>query len=202
MKDQQARTLAFYETQAERYAEDTMGIPMDLAYERFLKRVPTQGRLLDAGSGSGRDTRAFLQRGYRVEAFDASPALAALSTQLTGVATKVMSFLEVDAVERYAGVWACASLLHVPRTEMALALTKLCQALQPGGILYASFRHGNAEVIASDGRAFTDMNLELASRVLAEVPSLSLIESWVDAGPSATGRVLEWFSMVCRKDGP
>jgi SAM-dependent methyltransferase len=82
-------TISYYESHAAAYAQKTLPVDMAKIYERFLKYLPPGARILDAGSGSGRDSREFLARGYEVDAFDASPTLAALSTQLTGASTKI-----------------------------------------------------------------------------------------------------------------
>lgn len=195
-----ARTLAFYDTHAHQYFRNSVNLDMMPAYERFLAHVHRGARLLDAGSGSGRDTRAFLERGYQVDAFDASPALAELSTKFTGIQTKVMDFLNLDVVEQYDGIWACASLLHVPRSQMTAALQRLGTALKIGGVLYASFRHGGTEKVAADGRFFTDMQHGDAVSIVASVPALRLIETWTNVSPGAQGGELHWFNILCKRN--
>lgn len=96
--------------------------------------------LLDAGSGTGRDTLATLKAGCRVDAFDGSTAMAKISSKLTGQATRVMRFEHLGLpVEHYDGVWAMASLLHVQRPDLPGVLAQLGKALRPHGLLYASF---------------------------------------------------------------
>jgi 2-polyprenyl-3-methyl-5-hydroxy-6-metoxy-1,4-benzoquinol methylase len=105
-------------------------------------RSPPGGFILDAGCGSGRDARAFREKGFSVYAFDACPELAALAAAHADIPVEVRTFADVDEEQRYDGVWACASLLHVPREHLPDALNRLWRALRPGGAFYLSFRPG------------------------------------------------------------
>lgn len=82
----------YYTQHAAAYAHTTRTVDMAPLYARFLPHVPAGGLILDAGCGSGRDALAFLQQGYAVEAFDASPELAQLASQHAGIPVKVMRF--------------------------------------------------------------------------------------------------------------
>ncbi|MGS0758452.1 class I SAM-dependent methyltransferase, partial [Roseateles sp. GG27B] len=87
----------------------------------------------DAGCGSGRDAKAFTEQGFSVAAFDASPALAALASEHSGIAVTVRTFSEVSEIASYDGIWACASLLHLPQADIPAALLGLWQALRSSG---------------------------------------------------------------------
>lgn len=106
-------TVSYYNNNAPTFFNDTVSVDMYLLHDRFLALVPKGGFVLDAGCGSGRDARAFKQRGYRVAAFDASPELAALASEYIGHYVAVRTFADVDEVGLYDGIWACASLLHL-----------------------------------------------------------------------------------------
>ena len=94
-------------------------------------------------------------RGYRVVAFDASSEIANLAAQHTNHPVTVRTFLEVAEEASYDGIWACASLLHVPETDLSDAFFRLWRALKPDGVIYVSFKHGDGE--RHDGnRHFTD----------------------------------------------
>ena len=69
-------TVAYYNDNAEAFFSDTAGVDMSDLHRRFLQGIPEGGLILDAGCGSGRDSKAFLGSQYRVRAFDASPELA------------------------------------------------------------------------------------------------------------------------------
>jgi SAM-dependent methyltransferase len=191
-------TINYYESHAAAYAQKTLPVDMAKVYERFLKYLPSGARILDAGSGSGRDSRNFMARGYEVEAFDASPTLAALSAQLTGAPTKILCFQEFDTECRYEGIWACASLLHLKQNELADALARLQRALKADGVIYLSFKSGSEERIAPDGRRFTDMNKEKFCHLIEAVPQLLLIEIWLTPGEGAFCGQGEWFNALLR----
>ena len=147
----------YYRQNAQRFFTDTASVDMSALYPPFIDCLPPGARILDAGCGSGRDVKAFSEMGFAVEAFDASAELVALARQLSGKPVAQMRFQDVDAVERYDGIWCCASLLHVSKAELPGVMTKLTMALKPGGVGYLSFKHGRGER-EKDGRRFTDMD--------------------------------------------
>jgi 2-polyprenyl-3-methyl-5-hydroxy-6-metoxy-1,4-benzoquinol methylase len=68
-----------------------------------------------------------------------------LARQHTGLPVQLMSFSEIDGKAQYDGIWCCASLLHVPSSELPAVMQKLADALKPGGVWYVSFKYGNGE---------------------------------------------------------
>ena len=188
-------TTAYYAKNAQGFFTETVAVDMEPLYERFLPRLPAGGHILDAGCGSGRDCRAFIQRGYRVTAFDASPELARLARRHIGQDVLVMRLEEMDWQRTFDGIWACASLLHVPAAGLAEVMARLARALKPGGILYASFKHGPGER-EHDGRRFTDLDESGLNALIAQVSALSLIETWV-TGDLRPGRACEpWLNTL------
>jgi SAM-dependent methyltransferase len=192
-------TDRYYEQNAALYAAATSDVDMSAVYERFLKRLPSNALILDAGSGSGRDTLAFLQRGYHVQAFDSSPSLSALSTALTGVRTEVIRFQDLDVHERYDGAWACASLLHVPIAEFRNALGRLIDALKFGGAIYMSFKEGTGERVAQDGRLFLDMNEGGIRKFLASFHEIAIEDVWMSEGEGSHKGKAEWLNVIAVK---
>jgi SAM-dependent methyltransferase len=192
-----APTVAYYEGNADRFVAETAGVDISPLYEPFLARIPGGGRILDAGCGSGRDTKAFLTRGYDVQAFDASPTLARMASSLAGVEVAVLRFQDVAFDARFDGIWACASLLHVPMSELGDAVGRLIRALVPGGILYASFKSGEGER-REGGRHFTDFTPRSIERFLSTVPGVRAECIWEtsDLRPGAIGR---WVNVLLRK---
>lgn len=171
-------TLEYYQHHADDFFNSTVNVDMRSLYTPFLERIPKGGRILDAGCGSGRDSKAFLQQGYRVEAFDATAEMAKLASQHTGLSVKQMTFSDVDTVNRYNGIWCCASLLHVSAAELPDAMAKLARALKPGGIWYVSFKYGDGERV-KDGRRFTDLNEQGLNTLLAGLAGIALVGHWI-----------------------
>jgi 2-polyprenyl-3-methyl-5-hydroxy-6-metoxy-1,4-benzoquinol methylase len=147
----------YYQQNAQRFFDETVDVDMSAVYQPFLALLKPGARILDAGCGSGRDTKAFSELGYAVDAFDASAELAERAERLIGRPVEVMRFQELTTVEHYDGIWCCASLLHVPEKELPEVMALLANALKPGGVWYVSFKYGTGERV-KDGRRFTDMN--------------------------------------------
>ncbi|WP_273822384.1 DUF3427 domain-containing protein [Pseudomonas asplenii] len=190
-------THSYYEQNAEQFFADTVDVDMSVLYARFLESIPAGGYILDAGCGSGRDSKAFASSGYRVAAFDASPALATLASQHLGQPVSVRRFAEVSEISLYDGIWACASLLHVPHAEMPDVLARLWQALKPNGIFYCSFKFGEGER-EHQGRRFTDAAEAQMDAWLEPLEHIADISYWhtVDQRP---GRNDAWLNILVRR---
>jgi SAM-dependent methyltransferase len=192
-------TITFYDKNAAKFAENTFGLDVSELYGPFLESIPTGGRILDAGCGSGRDALHFARLGYDVVAFDASPAMAAEASSRTGLQVLALTFSELKFRENFDGVWACASLLHVTKGDMRDALRSLADALKSGGVMYASFKYGTDQRLDSDSRLFSDYNEETFSRLLSEVPLLVLIRSWITTDVRPGRESERWLNLILRK---
>lgn len=109
------RTLDYYNENAEAFFQNTACADMRHLYKRFLPLIPAGGRILDLGCGSGRDSRYFIEQGFQVTAADGSEALCRLASRYIGQEVLCMDFRDLAFKNCFDGVWACASLLHVPR---------------------------------------------------------------------------------------
>lgn len=190
-------TVGYYSQNAAEFFASTVDVDMTPLYERFLKHLPARASILDAGCGSGRDARAFANRGFEVTAFDASPALAVLASKHCGFEVSVRQFSEVNEVDAYDGVWCCASLLHVPRLELPFQIEQLWQTLRPSGLFYASFKLGPGERL-HNGRSFTDID-EVTLRLLFEsLPCVDRVEIWItdDQRPD---RAEQWVNVLAAR---
>lgn len=172
----------YYDNNAKAYFKDTISVDMSNVYCCFLKFIPLGGAILDAGSGSGRDTLTFSELGYDVSAIDASKRLAELSSSHTRIQTKVIKFEKFVGQSIYDGIWACASLIHVKRDDLPNVFHNLSEALKLSGIFFFSFKYGDTDRISSDGRMFTDMNEEQVNVLIQRTPGLNLIHMWKTEG--------------------
>jgi SAM-dependent methyltransferase len=136
-------TLAFYTHEAPAYvAKSKVGASRWLA--DFITGLPTGARILELGCGSGRDAEALLAHGFEVDVTDGTPAIAAAAEMRLGRPVRTMRFDELSAVDAYDGIWANASLLHVPRTALCGILARVLCALKPGGLHFASYKVGTS----------------------------------------------------------
>lgn len=170
-------TLHFYQQNAEDFFSSTVNVDMRSLYSPFVAGIPPQGRILDAGCGSGRDTKAFMSMGFEVEAFDATAEMVALATEHSGLAVRQLTFAELDESERYDGIWCCASLLHVSRESLPDAMQRLARALKPAGVWYVSFKYGDTER-EKDGRHFTDLNEQMLEQLTLALPNIRIQSMW------------------------
>lgn len=143
MKDN--KTIDYYDQNAQSFVENTINVDFKDLQDDFLSWLPKAGAILDFGCGSGRDTKYFLEKGYRVTAIDGSAVLCRMASEFTGIAVKQMMFDELNEQEAYDGIWACSSLLHVPADELKDVLLKMAAALKDSGIAYISFKYGEYE---------------------------------------------------------
>ena len=192
------KTIDYYTENAEAFFAATATVNMAPVYQRFLSLLPPTGRVLDAGCGSGRDAKAFADRGFCVDAFDASPELAKLATILTGQTVEVMSFTDFDRHHLYDGIWACASLLHVPEVDLPQALQRLWRGLKPDGVLYISFKHGTGER-EHGGRVFTDATETKLRGWVQALEGLASTDIWLTAD-QRPDRQEEWVNGLFRKE--
>ncbi|RZF80537.1 class I SAM-dependent methyltransferase [Pseudoalteromonas sp. CO325X] len=190
-------SIEFYEQNAQLFFDGTIDVDMRDIYERFTKGLSKGCYILDAGCGSGRDTKAFLDMGYKVDAFDASEALCELSSKQTGIEVKHATFNDVTAVSQYDAIWCCASLLHVPENELQRVLNKLATSLKAGGIWYVSFKYGDGERVKG-GRHFTDLNEHKLELLVSELPNITVKTTWVseDNRPDRNER---WLNALLAK---
>ena len=191
-------SVNYYNQNAESYFADTVGADVHHLRSKFLTQVPAGGDILDAGCGSGRDVLAFHRAGYHVTAFDASAEMCRKAREYTDLRVIQMTFQEMMWHNEFDGIWACASLLHVPRMELAEILRRFVHALRPGGALYVSFRHGTGERLI-DGRRFTDMT-EVELGPLLRSVGLSPTEYWItdDVRPGQTSK--RWLNALARRE--
>ena len=118
-------TINYYNENVKAFIEGTVSVEFTRVQDAFLQLLPSKGKILDLGCGSGRDTKYFLEHGYKVDAIDGSIELCKLASKYTGINVKHMLFQELAEVEKYDGIWACASILHVKRAELPDILQKM-----------------------------------------------------------------------------
>ena len=188
---------SYYAQNAQQFFMNTVHVDMSELYKGFLAAIPAGGLILDAGCGSGRDTKEFISRGYRVVAFDASPELAALASEYAEQPIAVRNFAEVTEQSVYDGIWACASLLHAPESELPATIARLWSALKHDGVLYLSFKEGNGERI-HNGRRFTDATESRLREWLSALPDLETITCWTTAD-QRPDRTESWLNALVQR---
>lgn len=193
-----AAVAGWYDARAAAFAAATADLDTGEARERFLAGMPAGGRILDAGCGCGRDCLHFLERGFVVQACDISPEMARLARARTGLAVRVADAAEATWDLQFHGVWAMASLLHLPRAAQAAAVAHLGRALLPGGALLVAGKHGDREW-EKHGIWFAALDQAWLDEFLEDHPGLRLRAAWrrPDDRPGR-GRE-EWFAFILER---
>lgn len=193
------KTLEYYNQNAHSFVAGTVSVDFKQIQEKFLDRLQTGDYILDFGCGSGRDTRYFLEAGMKVDATDGSEELCKIASEYTGVGVKQMLFQELDEREKYDGIWACSSILHLPKDELEQVFRKISRALKANGIIYTSFKYGDYEGMRN-GRYFTDFRIDSFVDFIQDVEHLELNEYWL-TGDVRPGRGEEkWLNLILQKN--
>ena len=191
------KTIDYYNKHAEEFTASTFKVEMESLYAPFLRYLPEQASILDLGCGSGRDSFAFKNKGYQVEAIDYSAELVKKAKELTGIEVRQQSFYELNESEKYDGIWACASLLHCDRDCLPEVIGRIFKALKPNGVCYMSFKYGNTDR-EKEGRSFTDLNEQQAHELIKQIDQALLLQQWItiDKRPD---RDEEWLNVLWKK---
>lgn len=197
--EQARQTIKYYDDNAAEYCQSTVNVQgMDHDYNEFLSLLPSCGKILDAGCGSGRDAKRFLDKGYDVTAIDASEKIAAEASRFIGRKVLPIRFDQLEFKNQFDGIWACASLLHVPKSEIDESITHLIESLKPGGVLFISVKNGEGESVDNKGRFFNYFSQQDLDNILKKHPNLDLIKQWDDQD-NLNRKTTTWMSILLRK---
>lgn len=193
------KTLAYYDRNAENFIENTRTADFQEIQQRFLQFLPAPAFILDFGCGSGRDTKDFLDRGYLVDAADGSEEICRLAGEYTSIKVRRMQFQELSEVNHYNGIWACASILHLPKRELLPVLEKMKAAVKDRGVIYTSFKYGDFEG-ERNGRYFTNFTEDSFRDFMRQVDGLTIENCWItgDVRPGRDGE--RWLNLILRKE--
>ena len=157
MEDFISKNIEYYNQNADSFFEGSVNANMSYERDKFIALLPVGGKILDAGCGSGRDSKAFLEQGFKVTAFDASEEMCKRASEYIGQEVINMLFQDVSYKDEFDGIWASASLLHVSMEELPSIIKKMNEALKRDGVMYASFKYGDGTKMRGE-RRFSDFN--------------------------------------------
>ena len=194
----QEKTLNYYDKDAESFVYDTIDVPFSDVHNHFTEYLPKGAYILDFGCGSGRDTKEFLSRGYKVDAIDGSAKLCEIATKNTGIPVRNALFSELDEEEKYDGIWACSSILHLTKEELKTVFEKIHKATKRGGYIYTSFKYGSFEGYRNE-RYYTDFTEESFEVFIKDIADLILIEEWVSSDVRPGRSDDKWLNLILKK---
>lgn len=191
-------TIGYYDRTARAFYATTVDVELGHLYAPFLALLPPRARILDVGCGSGRDGKRFKELGHAVTLVEPSSELARLAELLVGQPVQLLRFQDLEFNEEFDGVWASASLLHVPRPEIDDVLGRLRRALRAGGVLYASFKHGEGERVRN-GRFFNSYTEESFAALIARHPGWEPLTHLLARDVRTTHRGEVWLNVLLRR---
>lgn len=192
-------TLDYYNKNSEEYFNSTLNVDMTNTYKPFLKLVPKDGKILDLGCGSGRDSMNFIKLGYEVTAVDGSKELAKRASVLLGKEVIVSTFEELELKEKFHGIWACASLLHIKREDLKIVLNNLYNNLEDNGVFYMSFKYGEKEYVDDKNRYFNCFTDESIISFINENTKYNILGLYITEDKLGRVNEVKWVNLICNK---
>jgi len=191
-------TLDFYNNNSKSYIESTLSIDMSHLYKDFLKHIPKDGHMLDLGCGSGRDSLEFIKRGYNITAVDGSKELSIAASKVIGQKVICNKFEDLQLTEKFHGIWACASLLHINKRDLINVIKNISSNLEDNGVFYMSFKYGKGEYIDKKGRYFNCYTEKAFKEMILAVPKLEIIKIYKSEDTIGGRNNLQWLNVLLK----
>ena len=192
--------MTHYDQRAEAFWQGTRDHDVSQNINALLEHIdaPPPFEILDFGCGPGRDLMAFTQLGHRATGLEGSPQLAAIARTNSGCEVLQQNFLQLDLpVSYFDGVFANASLFHVPSQALSRVLRELCATLKPNGVLFSSNPRGDNQEGWSGDRYSTFHDLDSWRRYLAAAGFIELMHYYRPKGQPRHRQ--PWLASVWRK---
>lgn len=191
-------SVKFYNDNAESFFNNTVNADMSSTYSIFEENLSDKtGEILDLGCGSGRDAKYFIDAGFKVTALDLSPILAAKASKYIGQDVIVADMKDLDFSDKFIGIWACASLLHLSEDEIFETIKRCHKALKKNGTIYASFKYGENNY-EKDSRSFTCFTKDKFLNLIKDLDFY--YRATFETGDVRPGRESEkWLNVILKK---
>ncbi len=167
----------------------------------FLSYLPSDAVILDAGCGTGRDTDVFSEEGYTAYGIDFSPKMIKEAKKHYKGKFLVRDILNTKFKdEKFDGIWANASLIHMPKDKLVLALREFFRILKPNGFLFFNVMKGSKDMIEIEKKNFYEGKLPISFYEKDEISELvsnngfHVVKTYVE-----TDDTHEWIDLLCRK---
>lgn len=186
----------YYHDHSEEFINNTFECDMSTQYHFFEKHLANAGTILDIGFGSGRDSLYFKNKGYDVYSIDPEIEFVEHGKKLGLSNISCLKVEEMSYLDMFDGIWACASLLHIPSKDLNNVFKKCALALKPNGVMYASFKYGRFEGLRN-GRYYLDLDENSVTNYLKDT-GLKIIDILItkDVRPD---REENWLNIILKR---
>ncbi|MCR4657221.1 MAG: class I SAM-dependent methyltransferase [Lachnospiraceae bacterium] len=114
------------------------------------------------------------------------------------VNVRKLLFTELDECEKYDGIWACASILHLPKEELKSVFRKMLLAVKVGGYIYTSFKYGRFEGYRNE-RYFTDFTEDSFGDFISDITEIRIVEKWITSDVRPGRGYEQWLNLILKK---
>ena len=190
-------TVDYYNKNAQEYSKRTCNIDMSKLYIIFERYLQVGDSVLDLGCGSGRDSRYFKEKGYRVTAVDASINMCEIVREIEGIDVINEEFDKLDLEQNYDGIWACASLLHIKKDEIETLLQMLFEHLCQGGVMYASWKYGHGEQFEGE-RFYSYLDENELGKIVKGITGIVKYNIWLSE-EFRDDKTISWINIIIEK---
>ena len=191
-------SFKYYDNNPDKFYEDTVHVDMGEFYQAFLPLVRAGGKILDVGCGSGRDLQKFKNLGYELVGIDASNEMVKKAKALSGVEVLNLKFSEITWDNEFDGLWASASLLHVPISEIPNTLKLLWKSLKKSSPFFMSFKYGEISYIKNE-RHFQNYTEVTIEPILDNLEDHKIEKIWTTADKRLNRKGENWLNLILTK---
>ena len=201
MDENEKNTKEVYDKIASSYAESTFPQLLQYQLTQFIGYLPEKSKILDAGCGSGKDVKFFIEEKFDVTGIDFSKAMieeAKKRVEQGNFQTMDMSELKFDK-QSFGGVWCCNSLMHIPKYNVSNVLKGFHDVLKDEGILFVTVTMGEGEKIIHYEKSlnlpkFFSFYKPAEIKKLLEDAGFKILESFNEEDDE-----FSWINLFCKK---
>lgn len=192
------KTIEYYNKNTELFVSSTKDVEFNKMQNMLLKYLKKGDYILDLGCGSGRDSKAFLEKGFKVVSVDGSKKLCNIASSYIGQEVIFTTFQNFKSDIKFNGIWACASLLHLPYKDLKEVIKNLRNNLKEEGYFYLSFKYGEFEG-ERNGRYFTNMTEKKFRNLIKDILEYEIVEEKITSDARKGREEEKWLNIILKK---
>ena len=192
------KTIEYYNKNVELFVSSTKDVEFNKMQNMLLKYLKKGDYILDLGCGSGRDSKAFLEKGFKVVSVDGSEKLCNIASSYIGQEVIFTTFQNFKSDIKFNGIWACASLLHLPYKDLKEVIKNLRNNLKEEGYFYLTFKYGEFEG-ERNGRYFTNMTEKKFRNLIKDILEYEIVEEKITSDARKGREEEKWLNIILKK---